>query len=324
MVFPRIVLLSGGFGGAQLVPALREFVASGHLSVIANTGDDLTWFGLRVCPDVDAILYSLAGLWNEEAGWGRRGETVRTRDALTDLGSPPWFNVGDLDLAFHLLRTELLHSGRTLTGATRELARRLRVQGVTVIPASDQPQETHVALQDGRLLHFQEWYVRESANPLVQEVRLPHGPASPAALEALRCADAVILGPSNPISSIGPILTRHGLSDLVRQVQCRIAVCPVVLGISSSDAGVSHHARARQRLLTAGGAADTPQGIARLYADFVQHFVLDRTDSAQVSEIGRLGLNPVTCDLLDSTELARTLAELSISVPPSQQVSVRG
>jgi LPPG:FO 2-phospho-L-lactate transferase len=324
MVFPRIVLLSGGFGGARLVPALREFVAPGHLSVIANTGDDLTWFGLRICPDVDAILYSLAGLWNAEAGWGRREETFRTRDALTSLGPPPWFNVGDLDLAFHLLRTELLHSGKTLTETTCELARRLRVQGVTVIPASDQPQETHVALQDGRLLHFQEWYVRESAHPLVQEVRLPHGPASPAALEALRCADAVILGPSNPISSIGPILTRHGLSDLVRQVRCRIAVCPVVLGISSSDAGVSHHARARQRLLTAGGAVDTPEGIAKLYVDLVQHFVLDRTDSAQVSEIERLGLNPVTCDLLDSTELARTLADLSVSVPPSQQFSARG
>ncbi|HEX6454353.1 MAG TPA: 2-phospho-L-lactate transferase CofD family protein [Trebonia sp.] len=324
MVFPRIVLLSGGFGGARLVPALREFAASGHLSVIANTGDDLTWFGLRVCPDVDAILYSLAGLWNAEAGWGRRGETFRTRDALTGLGSPPWFNVGDLDLAFHLLRTELLHSGKTLTEATRELARRLRVQGVTVIPASDQPQETHVVLQDGRLLHFQEWYVRESARPAVRQVRVPDGPASPAALDALRHADAVILGPSNPVSSIGPILSRHGLSDLVRQVRCRIAVCPVVLGISPPDAAISHHARARRHLLASRGAVDTPEGIARLYAGLVQYFVLDGTDSSQVSEVGRLGLNPVTCDLLDSTQLARTLADLTAAAPPAQQVSTRG
>jgi LPPG:FO 2-phospho-L-lactate transferase len=324
MVFPRIVLLSGGFGGARLVPALRELVASGHLSVIANTGDDLTWFGLRVCPDVDAILYSLAGLWNAEAGWGRRGETFRTRDALTDLGSPPWFNVGDLDLALHLLRTELLRSGKTLTEATRELARRLRVQGATVIPASDQPQETHVVLQDGRLLHFQEWYVKESARPPVRQVRVPHGPASPAALDALRHADAVILGPSNPASSIGPILSRHGLTDLVRQVRCRIAVSPVVLGISPPDAAVSHHARARQQLLTPGGAEDTPEGIAKLYAGLVQYFVLDRTDSSQVSEIEQLGLNPVTCDLLDSAQLARTLADLSVTVPPAQQTSVRG
>jgi LPPG:FO 2-phospho-L-lactate transferase len=320
VVFPRIVVLSGGLGGARLVPALREFTASGQLSVIANTGDDLTWFGLRICPDVDAILYSLAGLWNAEAGWGRHGESFRTRDALTDLSARPWFNVGDLDLAFHLLRTELLHTGMTPTEVTRELTRRLRVQGVTVIPASDQPHETHVALLDGRLLHFQEWYVRESALPLVQEVRIPHGSASPAALEALRRADAVVIGPSNPVSSIEPILTRHGLTDLMRQVRCRIAVCPVVLGISSSDAGISHHARARERLLSAAGAVDTPEGIARLYAGLVQHFVLDAADSAQVPEIKRIGLNPVTCDLLNPTELARTLADLSVSVPPPQQV----
>lgn len=318
VVCPRIVLLSGGFGGARLVTALSQSIASGHLSVIANTGDDLTWFGMRVCPDMDAILYSLAGLWNAEAGWGRCGDTFRTRDALTDLGLPPWFNVGDLDLAFHLLRTELLNSGKTLTEATGELARRLRVRGVTVIPASDQPQETHVVLQDGRLLHFQEWYIKEGAHPLVRQVRVPEGPASPAALDALRHADTVVIGPSNPVSSIGPILSRDGLSDLVRQARRRIAVSPVVLGAGPPDAAVSHHARARQRLLAAGGAVDTPAGIARLYAGLVHYFVLDRMDSAWIPDIKRLGLNPVTCDLLDSAELARTLADLSVPVPPAQ------
>ena len=273
---------------------------------------------MRICPDVDAILYSLAGLWNAEAGWGRLGETFRARDALAELGSPPWFNVGDLDLAFHLLRTELLNSGKTLTEATRELARLLRVRGVTVIPASDQPQETHVVLQDGRLLHFQEWYVKEGAHPAVRQVRVPHGPASPAALDALRQADAVILGPSNPVSSIGPVLSRDGLCDLVRQVRCRIAVSPVVLGTGVPDAAISHHARARQRLLAAEGAADTPEETAARYADLVVHYVLDTADSARVPDIERLGLHPVTCDLLHPTELARTLADLSMPVPPAQ------
>jgi len=315
VVFPRIVLLSGGFGGARLVTALSKSIAPGHLSVIANTGDDLTWFGMRICPDVDAILYSLAGLWNAETGWGRRGETFQIRDALTDLGAQSWFNVGDLDLAFHLLRTELLNSGKTLTEATSELARRLRVQGVTLIPASDQPQETHVVLQDGRLLHFQEWYVEEGAHPLVRQVRVPEGPASPAALDALRHADTVIIGPSNPVSSIGPILSRDGLSDLVRQAQVRIAVSPVVLRAEPPDAAISHHARARQRLLAAGGAVDTPDDIARRYADLVQYYVLDEADSARVPDIERLGLHPVTCDLLDPRELARTLTDLSLTVP---------
>jgi LPPG:FO 2-phospho-L-lactate transferase len=318
VVFPRIVLLSGGFGGARLVAALSESIAPGHLSVIVNTGDDLTWFGMRICPDMDAILYSLAGLWNAEMGWGRRGETFRTRDALADLGSPPWFNVGDLDLAFHLLRTELLNSGKTLTEATTELARRLQVQGVTVIPASDQPQETHVVPQDGRLLHFQEWYVKEAAHPLVRQVHIPEGPASPAALEALRHADTVILGPSNPVSSIGPILSRGGLSDLVRQARGRIAVSPVVLRASPQDAAASHHARARQRLLAADGAVDTPDDIARRYVGLVQYYVLDKADSARVPGIERLNLSPVTCDLLNPAELARTLAGLSVTVPPAQ------
>jgi LPPG:FO 2-phospho-L-lactate transferase len=262
-VFSRIVLLSGGFGGARLVSALSEAVAPGRLAVIANTGDDLTWFGLRVCPDVDAILYSLAGVWNSDAGWGRRGETFRARDGLADLGSPPWFNIGDLDLSFHLLRGDMLRSGKTLTEATRELAERLNVRGVTVLPASDEPRETHVVLGDGRLVHFQEWYVKEGAQPPVREVRLAHGPASPAALDALREADVVILGPSNPISSIGPILGLDELRDLVRRVPRRIAVSPVVLDAGPADPAVSHHTRARELLLAAGGGSDTPRAFRR-------------------------------------------------------------
>lgn len=317
-VFPRIVLLSGGFGGARLVGALSECAGPGHLTVIANTGDDLTWFGLRVCPDVDAILYSLAGVWNSDAGWGRTGETFRVRDGLTELGSPPWFNIGELDLAFHLLRTELLRSGKTLTEAIGELAQRLKVQGVTVLPASDEPQETHVMLQDGRLLHFQEWYVREGANPEVRQVRVAAGPASPAAADALRTADVVILGPSNPVSSLGPILALDGVNDLVRRVPRRIAVCPVVLG-GTPDSGVSHHARARERLLAAAGSADTPEGIAQLYAGLVQYFVLDRADAGHVPQVERLALRAVTGDLLAPGDLAATLVSLSTPVPPERQ-----
>jgi LPPG:FO 2-phospho-L-lactate transferase len=310
-VFPRVVLLTGGFGGARLITALSDAIPPGHLSVIANVGDDLNWFGLRVCPDVDSILYSLAGRWDDRAGWGLRGETFRVRDALAALQARPWFNVGDLDLAFHLLRTDLLRSGLTLTEVTRELARRLGVQQLAVIPASDQPRETHVVLDDGRMLHFQEWYVKEEARPPVRQVRLAHGPASPAALDALRDANAVILGPSNPVASLGPILALDGVSDAVRRVPCRIAASPVVLGAGTEDAAIRHHARGRQRLLAAEGAADTPAGIARRYTGLVQHFVLDRTDAGHVVEIERLGLHPVTCDLLDAAELAGVLVDLA-------------
>lgn len=308
--FPRVVLLTGGFGGARIAPALRDAVSPGQLSVIANVGDDLTWFGLRICPDVDSVLYSLAGLWDGEAGWGLRGDSFRVRDAVASLDEPPWFNVGDQDLALHLLRTELLRPGLTLTEVTRELARRLGIQRVAVIPASDQPSETRVVLEDGRVLHFQEWYVKEQAHPPVSRVTVARGPASPAAIEALRDSDAVILGPSNPVSSIGPILALDGVADAVRGVPCRIAASPTVLGTGPGDAGVRHHARARQRLLAADGDADTPAGIARRYAGLIQHFVLDEADSGHAPEIERLALKPTTCDVLDPGELARALVSL--------------
>jgi LPPG:FO 2-phospho-L-lactate transferase len=308
---PRIVILSGGFGGARLIPAMNEIVPVGQLTVIANVGDDLTWFGLRVCPDVDSVLYALAGLWDQDTGWGLLGETFRVRDRLSAIDAHPWFNVGDLDLAFHLLRADLLRSGLTLTEVTRELARRLGVRGVDVIPASDQPSETHVALTDGRVLHFQEWYVKERAQPPVRQPRIAGGPASPAALEALHAADAVILGPSSPVASIGPILALDEVKDAVRQVPCRIAVCPVVLGAAHPDDAVGHHARARARLLAAEGAEDAPAAIAERYAGLVQHFVLDRRDNQCLTAITRLALRPATCDLLSPKELASLLVGLS-------------
>lgn len=319
---PRVVLLSGGFGGARLVPALGEALQAGSLSVIANVGDDLEWFGLRVCPDVDSILYALAGRWHEAAGWGQRDETFRVGAALAALGAPAWFNVGDLDLALQLLRADLLRSGRTLTEATRELARRLGIGPVDVLPASDQPCETRVLLEDGRVLHFQEWYVRERAEPPVREVRVPPGPAAKAALEALRGADAVILGPSSPVASIGPILARDGVTEAVRRVPRRIAVSPVAgrPGARSPGGGtagdaVRHHARARQRLLAAEGAADRPADIAGRYAGLVRHFVLDHADAGCAAEISGLGMVPVACDLLSPGELAAALAELGAGQP---------
>lgn len=323
-MFPRIVLLTGGFGGARLIPALRDAASPGQLSVIGNVGDDLTWFGLRVCPDVDSILYSLAGLWDSQTGWGLRGESFRVRDTLAALDTPPWFNVGDQDLGFHLMRASLLRSGLTLTEVTRELAQRLGVQNVAVIPASDRPCETHVVLEDGPVLHFQEWYVKEQARPRIRQVKIARGPASPAALEALRASDAVILGPSNPVSSIGTILALDGVSDAVRRAPCRIAASPVVLGVETGDAGILHHARARRRLLAADGDGDTPLDIARRYGGLVQHFVLDRTDSGDAPEIGRLGLDPVTCNVLNADELAHTLASLSMRGKSPQQAREPG
>jgi LPPG:FO 2-phospho-L-lactate transferase len=304
---PQVVLLTGGLGGARLAPCLRDVLDPGKLSIVANIGDDLTWHGLRVCPDLDSVTYALADLWDSERGWGLHDETFNVRDALTGLHAPQWFNVGDRDLALHLLRSDHLRSGRTLTDATRELSRELGVADVTVLPASDEPNETHMLLKDGRLLHFQEWYVREGAVPELSEVRLADGAASKAAIQAIEGADVVVFSPSNPITSIGAILALEGIEEAIRRVPCRIAVSPVVTGIEPNDAGARHHALARQRTLATEGFADDPSGISARYSSLAELFLLDNADADYTEEIRRAGLEPVHADLLDSPALARTL-----------------
>ncbi len=306
-----VALLTGGLGGARLAPALRDALGPGRLSVIANVGDDLDWHGLRVCPDLDSVSYALAGLWDSERGWGLRDETFGVRDALAHLAGPEWFNVGDRDLAFHLLRAEMLRAGLTLTDATRELLPRLGVSGVDVLPAADEPSETQVLLRDGRLLHFQEWYVGEGAKPEPSEVRLAGGAASSAAIEAIENAGLVVLGPSNPVTSIGAILALDGIEEAVRQAPRGVAVSPVVSSVPTENAGVRHHSNARERALATLGSSDTPGAIAGMYAGLAGEFVVDHADSSHVEEVCQAGLEPIRAALPHAAELARTLADLA-------------
>ena len=307
----KTVLLAGGLGGARLAPALARVLGARRLSVVANVGDDLEWMGLRVCPDLDSISYALAGLWDRNRGWGRRGETFRVRDALSALGAPSWFNVGDADFALHLERSRLLDSGRNLTDATREIARKLGVRRVSVLPAADAYAPTRFVLRDGRHFEFQEWYVRTRARLPLRRIILSRRRASAAALQALHEADAVVLGPSNPVTSIGAILALRGMAAAIRQVARRIAVCPVVIGRPSADPGIQHHARARRLVLEAEGGYDRPASIAARYVGLIDRFVLDRSDRAEAPAIRRLGIEPVLSDLLDEGVLARRLTELA-------------
>lgn len=294
-----------------MVAAPRDALAPATLTVVVNVGDDLTWFGLWVWPDVDAILYALAGCWDGGRGWGVRGDGFRVGDRLAALAAEPWFHVGDLDLALHLLRTELLRSGRTLTEAIAELGRRLGVGQAMVVPASDEPCETHVELDDGRLLHFQEWYMREKAQPPVRRVRLAEGPAAPAALRAVRDADAVIFGPCSPVASVQTILALTGMADAVRAVPRRVAVSPVVVGAPVTTPPATTPARGR--LLAADDDADTPVIVARRYADFRPTVVLDSTDAGFGADVVAMGLEAVTCHLLIPGDLAATLVRWSLT-----------
>ena len=307
----KLVLLAGGLGGARLAPALAEALGPASLTVIANVGDDLVWKGLRVCPDLDSIAYSLAGVWDRKRGWGRRGDTFRVRDELAALGAPDWFSIGDRDLALHLERGRMLRAGRTLTDATREIAHSLGIRGVMIVPASDAPAPTCFVLRDGRRLAFQEWYVCRKARPALRRTVLARARASSGALRALRDADAVVLGPSNPVTSIGAILALGGMTAAVRRVPRRIAVSPVVVGRRIQDPAIEHHSRARRRVLAAEGLPDRPAAIAARYRGLVQRFVVDVSDRGEAGGVARLGIEPVLVHVLDAVKLARALKRLA-------------
>ena len=308
-----ITVLTGGTGGAKFVDGLRRVVPARELTVIVNTGDDLVWWGLNVSPDVDSIVYVLADLLSQDRGWGVEGDTFHCLESMRRLGEPAWFGLGDRDLATHLLRTQLLASGKTLTEATAEIARRLGVQS-TILPMTDNKLETRV-LTPGGELSFEEYFVRERHQVPVQAVRfdgVESAKPSPGVLEAIAGADAVLIAPSNPITSIGPILAmgevRQGLCDTSAPV---IAVSPIV-----GDSAVSGPAG---ELMRSQGLPVSALGVAQFYREFLDVLVVDDRDAASVSGIEQMGIRPVVTNILmksaeDRVRLARTALECCISI----------
>jgi LPPG:FO 2-phospho-L-lactate transferase len=289
MSFVEIVVLAGGVGGARFLRGVRSAVPTARLTAVVNTGDDVTVHGLRICPDLDTVMYTLGGGIDEERGWGRAGEswTVKEELAAYDAG-PGWFGLGDRDLATHLIRTRMLDAGYPLSAVTAALAERWQ-PGVTLLPMSDQRVETHVVVADpdtGRqqAIHFQEWWVRHRAEPdpaAFVQVGVDAARPAPGVAEAFAAADAVLLAPSNPVVSIGTILGVPALRDALLRTRGRVAgVSPIVgggpvrgmadrclpvLGIEVSAEGVGRHygARASGGLLDAwlvhtGDRADVP------------------------------------------------------------------
>lgn len=261
---PRVTVLAGGVGGARFLLGVRALLGpeSGDapVTVVGNVGDDITLYGLRVCPDLDSVMYTLGGGADEQQGWGRAGESFTAHDELAAYGAPGWFTLGDRDLATHLLRTERLAHGATLTQVTEELCSRWR-PGVRLLPATDDVAETHVRLTDGRVLHFQEWWVRFHAEPRVAEFLFTgadRAAASPAVLAAIEEADLVLLAPSNPVVSIGAILAVAGVAHALRTARAP------VIGISPIIAGSPVRGMA-DACLSAVGVATTAQAVAKHY-----------------------------------------------------------
>lgn len=224
----KVVALCGGVGGAKLAQGLASVLPPEELTLVVNTGDDFRHWGLQICPDLDTITYTLAGLVHPDQGWGRAGETFQALDAMRQLGGDAWFRLGDRDLATHLLRTQRLAAGERLTDVTRALTTALGV-GHPVLPMADAPSPTRLDTAEGRL-DFQEWFVRRRAAPRVHGIHFAEGPPpAPEVLAALDEADLVVIAPSNPYVSIEPILRLRGVNERVRACRC-VAVSPIVAG----------------------------------------------------------------------------------------------
>jgi len=278
------------------------------LSIVINTGDDAEIWGLHVSPDLDTVAYALAGLIDEAKGWGVRDETFHALEHMARLGEPTWFNLGDRDLATHLHRTRLLREGRSLSEATRSIASSLGVTA-SLIPMSDQPVRTRLLGPEG-WLDFQEYFVREKGQVDVREVRYSGAEAAapaPGVLEAVRDARGVIVCPSNPITSIGPILAVPGLAEaLAGTAATTVAISPIVGGDAvSGPAG---------RLMAVTGLPVSAAGVARAYERWLDVLVLDERDRSQVPEVLQLGVSPVTAQTImasreDEVRLARRVLD---------------
>lgn len=287
---PRVVALAGGVGGAKLAHGLAAVLAPDELTVIVNTADDEEFHGLLVCPDHDTVLYTLAGLADRERGWGLAGETWSAAEMLARLGEPTWFALGDRDLGLHVHRTRRLRIGERLTVVNRDIQRALGV-ATPILPMSDDPVRTMVRTPAG-WLPFQDYFVRLHQEPDVLEVTLAGiDLARPTAevVAALSTAEAIVICPSNPFVSIGPILAVPGMRDLLAAARARgvrvAAVSPLVGGRALKGP-------ADRMAVSLGGEASGP-GVARVYAGLVDALLIDEVDATEAPAIAALGIEPV-------------------------------
>jgi LPPG:FO 2-phospho-L-lactate transferase len=285
-----IAVLTGGTGGAKFVDGLRQIVPQEELTIIVNTGDDLRWWGLYVSPDVDSIAYVLAGKLSQERGWGVKDDTFFCLKTMGQMGEPNWFHIGDRDLALHIFRSKLLAEGKTLGEATDEIATRFDIKA-HILPMSNSRIETRVLTPAGEL-SFEEYFVRRRYQDRVESVRFAgafDSKPAPGVIDAIRSAEFVVLAPSNPVTSIGPILAVPGIREALRETRARnVAVSPIVGG-----AAVTGPAGA---LLKSQGFPVSITGVADFYRDFLDVLVVDSQDAAGAAELrenralGRSGL----------------------------------
>jgi LPPG:FO 2-phospho-L-lactate transferase len=312
----KVVALAGGVGGAKLAAGLEAALiqtSEGDLSVVVNTADDFDLWGLRICPDLDTVMYTLAGLANPETGWGIAGETFDSLEMLGRYGEDTWFWLGDRDLATHLLRSERLRSGETLTSVTRDLCVRLGVKS-QVLPMTDDPVATILDTPAGQL-EFQEYFVRRGQRDEVREVRfegIGEANTTREALDGIRKADVIVLCPSNPVVSLGPILAVPGMREAIAASNApKVAVSPIIGGQALKGPA--------DRMLQSTGHESSAAGIAAIYSDLVDALVMDNADAGEKPEIQSLGVYPYLTDAVmqdepDRARLAREVLDLAVEL----------
>jgi len=279
-----ITVLTGGTGGAKFVDGLRQIVKPEDLTIIVNTGDDMVWWGLYVSPDIDSITYMFAGKLSPERGWGLKGETFHCLRTMGQLGQPIWFHTGDRDLATHILRSKLLADGKALSDVTAEISSKYGIRA-RILPMSNSRVETRVMTPGGEI-SFEEFFVQRWYQDPVRSVRFAgasDAEPAPGVIEAIRGAEIILLAPSNPVSSIAPILAVPGIREALRETRARtVAVSPIVAG-----AAVSGPAGA---MMAAMGFDVSIAGVADFYRDFLDVLVVDTADAETAKALPKGGM----------------------------------
>jgi LPPG:FO 2-phospho-L-lactate transferase len=293
----RVVALTGGVGGAKLVDGLARCLKTEDLTIIVNTGDDFYHYGLKICPDLDTVCYTLAGLANPDTGWGRSGDSFNMMNELALLGGETWFKLGDKDLATHLERTRHLHAGRTLSTVCNILGSKWGIKQI-VLPMTEDEVRTFVHTRDHGKLSFQDYFVREACMPVVTGFLfegIGHARPTPGMLESLEQADLIVFCPSNPWVSIGPILSISGVKEVIRRKKA-LAVSPIVGGNAIKGPAA--------KMFSELGITPSVLAVARYYEDLLWGLVIDERDAIFENEISGCGI----ISLITNT-IMKTIAE---------------
>jgi LPPG:FO 2-phospho-L-lactate transferase len=308
-----ITVIAGGVGAAKFLRGLIDVVDAASVTVIGNTADDETFLGLHVSPDLDTVVYTLGDAVDPEQGWGLAGDTYACLEQAARLGDGTWFRLGDADLATHVQRTLLLREGRSLSDATAQIARAFGV-ACRVLPVTNDRLRTVVTTDDAGELSFQQYFVRRRQQDEVRALRFDsadHARPAPGVLDAIRDAEAVLIAPSNPLVSIGPVLAVPGVRDaLVETPAPVVAVSPIVGGRALKGPA--------DRMLASLGHESSALGVARLYADFLDVLVLDEQDASLAPAVESLGVRPAVTDtIMRDPASRRALAETTMRAASS-------